>query len=69
MFGKNNPLSADAMDQRRSDIESAYTTEQITSGQRQELLDMEGNTGSWIKARYAALAVICLTIGMFFLLS
>jgi len=55
--------------QRVDEINDAHAAGDISSEQRDELLGMEGNTASWIKLRYAALAVLGFTVALFFLLS
>ena len=63
-----NPLSKDARAERRSDINAAHNAGDLTDEQHSELHGIEDNTTSWVKARYAGLAALCLVIGTFLVL-
>jgi len=55
--------------ERVEKINDAHASGDISSEQRDELLGMENNTASYIKLRYAALAILGFTVALFFLLS
>ncbi len=63
-----NPISKEARAERRSDIDAAHNAGQISDDQHSELHGIENNTTSWVKARYAGLAAMCLVIGTFLVL-
>ena len=63
-----NPLSKEARAERRSEIGAAHRAGQISDDQHNELLGIEDNTTSWVKARYAGLAALCLVVGTFLIM-
>lgn len=55
--------------ERVENIDAAHASGDVSSDQRDELLGVESNTTSYIKLKYAGLAVLSFTVALFFLLS
>lgn len=69
MKNLTNPFGDGGQSKRLEEIESAYAQGTISHDQYEDLMDDEKSTGDWILVKRAGLLVICLGIGLLFLLS
>lgn len=69
MKNVTNPAGDGGQSKRIEDIESAYANGAINHDQYEDLMSDEADTGNWIFVKRAGLAVLCLGIGILFLIS
>lgn len=67
IFNPQNPASDDGYADRLDDIKAQYAGGSITKTQYDELMATEAVTASFLRLKYAGLAVLLGTVGFFLL--